>query len=97
MRSKVTALTQVRAGNSTLAPSDQNSSLTTNTDCGDVDGRTSRVACCGLAGVRYVTVQVTTSSSPSLRIGKLLVKVALPLCDPTQVIYSRHITLSSEI
>ena len=75
----------MRAGNSTVAPSQHNSSLTTNTDCGDVDGKTSRVACCGLAGVRYVTIQLTSSSSSSLEIGKLLVRVALPRCDPTKV------------
>ena len=76
----------MRAGNSTVSPSENNSSLTSNTDCGVVDGRTSRLACCGLAGARYVTLQLTSPSNPAnLKIGKLVVKVALPLCDPSQV------------
>ena len=77
----------MRAGNSTVSPSENNSSLTSNTDCGVVDGRTSRLACCGLAGARYVTLQLTSPSNPAnLKIGKLVVKVALPLCDPSQVL-----------
>ena len=79
---------KVRAGNSTVPADHQNSSLTTNTDCGDVDGRTTRLACCGLAGVRFVSLQVTSSSATSLQVGKLVVRVALPLCDPTQSLAS---------
>ena len=71
-----------------MPPDQQNSSLTTNTDCGDLDGRTTRLACCGLAGVRFVSLQVTSSSSTSLKVGKLLVKVALPRCDPAQSLAS---------
>ena len=74
---------QVRAGNSTVSPDQQNSSLTSNTDCGDLDGRTTRLACCGLEAVRFVSLQVTSSSATSLQVGKLVVRVALPLCDPT--------------
>ena len=35
----------------------------------------------------YVTLQVE-GSSPALKIGKLLVKVALPRCDDSQVMMS---------
>ena len=71
-----------------MSPDQQNSSLTTNTDCGDVDGRTTRLACCGLQAVRFVSLQVTSSSATSLQVGKLEVRVALPLCDPTQSLAS---------
>ena len=88
---------QVRAGNLTVSPDQQNSSLSTNTDCGDLDGRSTRLACCGLAGVRFVSLQVTSSSSSSLKVGKLLVRVALPLCDPTQSLASLCSAESSQV
>ena len=60
-----------------------NSTITVNNDCGSIDGVTTRVACCGHVA-RHVTIQVEGSSTV-LKIGKILVKVALPRCDTSQV------------
>ena len=79
-----------------MAPDHQGSGLTANTDCGDLDGRTTRLACCGLAAVRFVSLQVTSSSATSLQVGKLVVRVALPQCDPTQSLASLCTAESSQ-
>ena len=75
----------VRAGNMTVPAAELvNSTITVNQDCGSVDGVNTRVACCGHVA-RYVTIQVEGTSTV-LSIGKILVKVALPRCDITQVV-----------
>ena len=43
-----------------------------------------RSVCCGLDNVRYVTIQAEGSSA-AIKVGKLLVKVALPRCDDSTV------------
>ena len=43
-----------------------------------------RSVCCGLENVRYVTIQAEGSSA-AIKVGKLLVKVALPRCDDSTV------------
>ena len=40
--------------------------------------------CCGLETVRYITIQAEGSSA-AIKVGKLLVKVALPRCDDSTV------------
>ena len=43
-----------------------------------------RSVCCGLETVRYITIQAEGSSA-AIKVGKLLVKVALPRCDDSTV------------
>ena len=43
-----------------------------------------RSVCCGLETVRYITIQAEGTSA-AIKVGKLLVKVALPRCDDSTV------------
>ena len=50
---------RVRAGNDSIPNNERsNATITVNTDCGAVDGMTTRAACCGHVIGRYVTIQV---------------------------------------
>ena len=83
--SSVTETFKIKAGNMTVPDTERvNTMISVNDDCGSsIDGVATRSACCGSVA-RFITIQAEGSST-AIKIGKVLVKVALPMCSSSQV------------